>query len=336
MEALVTLARGLPRDLPAAVFVVWHLSPQSLGILPQELRKAGPLRAAHAIDGEAIRPGRIYVAPPNHHILLEPGRVRVTIGPRENGFRPAVDPLFRSSALAYGSRVVGVVLTGSLDDGTAGLWAIKVRGGIAVVQDPVDALYPSMPRSALHYVRVDYCSPLAQMPALLARLAREEAGPTKDSDMDDDICIETRIAMEDNAMASGVMKLGPLSPYTCPECHGTLVQLKSGGMTRFRCHTGHAYTLSSLLAEVTTAGENSLWNTLRALDEGAMLLEHMTRHLRDARQLEEATNFEAQADAIKRRANQIREILMPHKSSTTRRVEEQESHQCDSIGAKES
>src|SRR5438477_8843312 len=177
MHALEKLVAGLPRDLPAAVFVVWHLSPGVRSVLPKVLARAGPLPAEHARDGDAIRPGRIYIAPNDHHLLLERGYVRVTKGPKENRFRPAVDPLFRSAAYIYSTRAVGVVLSGALDDGTAGLWAIKLRGGTAIVQDPVDAMQRSMPINALDNVEVDYKVPVAEMGSLLARLAQEEAAP---------------------------------------------------------------------------------------------------------------------------------------------------------------
>src|ERR671933_2234360 len=172
MEALQILVRGLPADLPAALFVVWHLPPHSFGVLPDVLDRSGPLPAAHARDGEPIVPGRIYVAPPDRHLLLEPGQVRLTRGPKENHFRPAIDPLFRSAAAAYGPRVIGVVLTGLLDDGTAGLWTIKDRGRLAVVQDPDDALFPAMPLSALEYGAVDARRPAAELGPTLADLAR--------------------------------------------------------------------------------------------------------------------------------------------------------------------
>jgi two-component system chemotaxis response regulator CheB len=177
MGALETLVAGLPTDLPAALFVVWHLAPGVKSVLPTVLNRAGPLPAANPKDGDAIRPGRIHVAPNDHHMLLERGYIRIAKGPKENRFRPAVDPLFRSAAYIYGSRVIGIVLSGALDDGTAGLWAIKLRGGTAIVQDPADAMHRSMPLSALENVEVDYKVPVAEIGALLGRLAREEAGP---------------------------------------------------------------------------------------------------------------------------------------------------------------
>src|SRR5690348_4386832 len=179
VEALAQLASDLPETLPAAVFVVLHLPPQAPSHLPQILARYGPLPASQPRDGEPIHHGRIYVAPPDFHLMVERGRVRVVRGPRENRHRPAIDPLFRTAALAYGPRVIGVILTGALDDGTAGLYAVKQRGGVAVVQDPRDALIDSMPRNALEYVAVYHCLPLREIAAPLTRLAHKPAPPEK-------------------------------------------------------------------------------------------------------------------------------------------------------------
>ena len=176
LPAFNGIIKQLPHDLNAAVFIVWHVSPYSRSMLPEILSRAGKLEVKHPADGESIQPGKIYVARPDRHLLLEAGRVRLTKGPKENRFRPAVDPLFRSAAYAYGARVVGVVLTGALDDGTAGLWAIKDRGGIAVVQDPAEAEQPSMPSSALNNVQVDYCLPLSEIPPLVVTLTQQSVG----------------------------------------------------------------------------------------------------------------------------------------------------------------
>ena len=176
MEALQKLVSRLPAGLPASLFVVWHLSPGVKSILPSILTKAGALPAVHPQDGDRIEPGRIYVAPNDHHMLLENGYIRVARGPKENRFRPAVDPLFRSAAYVYGPRVIGVVLTGALDDGTAGLWTIKLRGGTAIVQEPEEALIRGMPLNALDNVAVDYRLPVAEIGELLPSLVREPAG----------------------------------------------------------------------------------------------------------------------------------------------------------------
>src|SRR5690349_180578 len=173
VEALRAVVAVLPADLPAAVFVVLHIPAQSPSMMPSILSRAGPLPAAHPTDGEPIRPGHIYVAPPDCHLLIDHERVRGVRGPRENRTRPAVDPLFRTAARAYGPRVVAVVLTGTLDDGTAGLQAVKQRGGLAVVQDPRDAMYAGMPRSALQHTPVDYVVPLSEIGPLISRLVRE-------------------------------------------------------------------------------------------------------------------------------------------------------------------
>jgi two-component system chemotaxis response regulator CheB len=242
-EALKKIVAGLPADFAASIFVVWHMSSDVRGVLPQVLNGAGKVHAAQAYEGEPIMPNRIYVAPPDRHLLVERDRVRVTRGPKENRFRPAVDPLFRSAAYAYGSRVVGVVLTGSLDDGTAGLWMIKQRGGTAIVQDPLDAEVPSMPENALREVEVDYTVPVSKIAELLVRLSKERAANIAEVNMETDekTAVEISIAAEESAFERNIMKFGELSPYTCPDCHGVLVSIKDGKRKRFRCHTGHGF-----------------------------------------------------------------------------------------------
>jgi two-component system chemotaxis response regulator CheB len=249
MEALQKLVSRFPAGLQASVFIVWHLSPGAKTILPSVLSKAGPLPAAQPEDGDRIEPGRIYVAPNDHHMLLERGYIRVARGPKENRFRPAIDPLFRSAAYIYGPRVVGVVMTGALDDGTAGLWTIKLRGGTAIVQDPAEALIRSMPLSALDNVSVDHRLTAAEIGELIARLAREEApAPLRVPAGEDEKTLhEVRIAKEREALEEDVLKFGELSPFTCPECHGVLTMLREGRIIRFRCHTGHAFSADTLL-----------------------------------------------------------------------------------------
>lgn len=174
VQALCQVVTGLPRDLPAAVFAVLHVPPHPVSALPAILHRCGPLPATHPEDGEAIHAGRVYVAPSDRHLLVGRGRVSVHRGPRENGYRPSLDVLFRSAARSHGRRVIGVVLTGNLDDGTAGLLAIKSHGGLAVVQDPAEADYSGMPESAIENVDVDYVVPLAEIPALLVDLVGRE------------------------------------------------------------------------------------------------------------------------------------------------------------------
>src|SRR6266436_10126534 len=218
VKALVTVVRSLPKDLPATIFMVLHIPAEVPSVLPDILSRSGPLVAVHAVDGAAIEYGQIYVAPPDHHLLVERGKMRVVRGPRENRSRPAVDPLFRSAASAYGPRVVGVVLTGALDDGTAGLLAVKRRGGIAIVQDPNEALYPSMPLSALENVEVDYTLPLASIGPLLGRLAHEPAKEEEGYPVSEDMEKETKLADMDLAIMHNNEQVGTPSAFSCPEC----------------------------------------------------------------------------------------------------------------------
>lgn len=315
VEALRTLVGALPSDFPGSIFIVMHTAPDSPGVLAQILDRAGALPAANAFNRETIRPGRIYVAPPDCHLLLEPGAVRVTRGPKENRFRPAVDPLFRSAAQVFGPRVVGVILTGGLDDGTSGLWAVKRLGGTAVVQDPGEAFMPSMPLSAINRVEVDYMLPLAEMAPLLARLASTSVAEQGGYEVPEDLNIEVGIAKEDRALDIGWGKLGSPSIFACPECHGTLLQLEENGRARFRCHTGHAFSADSLLAEITGSVESSLWGAIRAIDESVMLLRHMAEHIREAGNgADVAEQFLEKARDAERRSVLVRHAVFDHEN----------------------
>jgi two-component system chemotaxis response regulator CheB len=336
VDALMTLLDGLPHDLHAAVFAVIHIPPSSPGRLPEILQRRCSLRVAWAIDGEAIKPGRVYVAPMDRHLVVESERVRVTRAPRENHSRPAIDPLFRSAALTYGPRVIGVVLSGRLDDGTSGLWAVKERGGLAIVQDPDEAAHAEMPRNALEYTTADYVVPSTELGALLARLSAEPAVPPEATvgrvePVPPELEIEVRIAMEADAPAHGVMKLGPATPYTCPECHGVLMRVEQGGIPRFRCHHGHAFALDSLLASSTEAVEAALWEALRAVEETVLLLrEAAACHARGSGAGDAVADprFEQKAREAEARAALIREAVRRHqalslgsiRSTTTREI----------------
>jgi two-component system chemotaxis response regulator CheB len=322
-EALKILVSGLPANLPASVFVVWHMAPEIReSVLPYALQKAGKLPAKQAVDGEAIKTGQIYVAPPDFHLLLESDRVRVTKGPKENRFRPAVDPLFRSAAYNFGSRVVGVVLSGALDDGTAGLWTIKDRGGTAIVQDPLDAEFPSMPKSAMREVKVDFCAPVEEIVGILARLVNESAGENIQIDMNENekVKIEIGIAAEDYAYERGVFNLGDLSPFTCPDCHGVLLKLKDGKLVRFRCHTGHAFSADSLLTTLTENVEDSIWNAVRVMEENMMLLKHLGNHLAETGQKELSESYFIKAQEAENRIDVMRQVAMQHEKLNTEKI----------------
>jgi two-component system chemotaxis response regulator CheB len=263
-------------------------------------------------DGESIQPGKIYVAPPDRHLLLEAGRIRLTRGPKENRFRPAVDPLFRSAAYAYGSRVIGVVLSGALDDGTAGLWAIKDRGGIAVVQDPAEAEQASMPRSALANIEVDHCLPISEIAPLLVALTQESAGKEGRGPVSKELEIETKIALGADAAELDVKQLGNISEFTCPDCHGSLIRINNGTLQRFRCHTGHSFGSGSLLAELTDSVEQSLWTTIRAVEERLRLLKHLAQHASELKQTEIIASFTRELAENEQQADLLRRAAMPH------------------------
>jgi two-component system chemotaxis response regulator CheB len=327
MGALEKLAAGLPADLPAAVFVVWHLSPGVRSVLPAVMTKAGPLPAVHPKDGDPIKPGRIYVAPNDHHMLLERGYIRVTKGPKENRFRPAVDPLFRSAAYIYSTRAIGVVLSGALDDGTAGLWAIKLRGGTTVVQDPADAMHRSMPLNALDNVDVDYKVPVGEMGALLARITREQAAPEPliPAETREKMEAEVKIAREVDARVEEIMRYGELSPFTCPECHGVLSMFREGNIIRFRCHTGHALSAGTLLEAGTEQVEARLMDALRALDETIMLLNQLGEEYAKKGNTEAAEQcFNRARDAFER-SRPIREAALENEEITTDVLRQQAS-----------
>ena len=313
VEALMGLAGGLPEDLSAAVFVVVHLSEESPSALPRILDRSGPLEALEAKDGERVEKGRIYVAPPGNHMLLEDGRVRVARGPKENRHRPAVDPLFRSGAVAYGPRVVGVVLTGARNDGTAGLLAVKRRGGVAVVQDPENALFAGMPQSALEHVDVDYCLPLTKIASLLARLSHEEVPAEKEGaqrTVPEDIEFESKVAGLDPAGAVGSdYQIGELSHYTCPDCSGPLFEVRDGKLLRYRCRVGHAYTAESMLEEKAEALESALYVALNTLEESASMSRTLAARAREHKQDHAASRFEERARKAGEQVNLIRQAL---------------------------
>jgi two-component system chemotaxis response regulator CheB len=324
-EAIKQLVTDLPANLDASVFIVWHMSPDVRGILPQVLNKQQKLYAAHGQDKELIKPGRIYVAPPDHHLLIEHGLVRVTRGPKENRFRPAVDPLFRSAALAYGARVIGVILSGALDDGSAGLWTIKQQGGMAVVQHPYDAEVPSMPESAIKAVTADYVVPVREMGNVLVKLVNEEVVEHNDNGKGQQIRteIEVGVAMEDKGLQQNILQYGELSPYTCPECHGVLAALKEGDRVRFRCHTGHAYSADSLLADLTENIEDSLWTAIRSIQESVMLLNHMGDHLAEVNQPRLAAMYFKKAKEAENRANTVRQAVMDHEQLSADSIQQE-------------
>ncbi len=310
VDALTQLVRGLPRDLPAAVFVVLHVPAHGPSVLPRILSRAGSLPAVHPQDRDAIRPGIIYTAPPDYHLLVKRGHVRLARGPRENGHRPAVDALFRTAAKSYGPRVVGVILSGVLDDGTAGLVAVKQVGGLAAVQHPDDALYSGMPQSALENVAVDYCLPVADLPALLARLAAEPAPEPEGTHMSRDEKQEADMAELEPGALNADHRPGTPSVFGCPECGGVLWELHDGELLRFRCRVGHAWSADTLLAEQSEGLDAALWSALRALEEQAALARRMAERAVKRGHDRSAESFRVQVADAEQHAELIRRVLL--------------------------
>jgi two-component system chemotaxis response regulator CheB len=326
VEALTTLVRDLPPDLPAAVFVVHHVPATGTSILPQLLERAGPLSASHARHDEPIRQGRIYVAPADQHMLLQDGHIRLTRGPRENLSRPAVDPLFRSAALEYRSRVIGVILTGALDDGTVGLVSIAHAGGLTIVQDPDEALFSSMPASALRHVAVDHILPLNDIAPMLTRLVWESATEAGAVDMDDHpAALKSKDHMDTLKIASepDTARSDAPSSYGCPDCGGVLQEIHDGSLTRFRCRIGHAFSAESLLAAQSAQWEGALWAALRALEEKQSLAQRLEKRATDQsyRNVVQRLHEEARAAGIA--AGIIRDLLLSQGGGeTTPRLEQ--------------
>jgi two-component system chemotaxis response regulator CheB len=282
VEALGTLFAGFPQELPAAVFVVLHVMSGGASVLPKILTRAGALPVGAAVDGEPIERGRAYVAPSDHHMVVLDGHVHLTRGPRENGHRPAVDPLFRSAARAFGSRVVGVVLSGALDDGTAGLRMIAQAGGRAFVQDPASAPYASMPASALAHSPRASAVPIEQLADAICSAIDEPLADEHDSPT---IALKSRTVAEPDR-SDGDPRAGELTAITCPECGGSLWEHEEQGLVRFKCHVGHAYTPESLDVNQSESLEVVLWAAVRSLQERAELSRRLARRVGDQERLE--------------------------------------------------
>ncbi len=310
VAAIRTLSAALPPQFGAAVFVVLHIGAHR-SELPWLLNQTGPLPACHPGDGDPIQAGHIYVAPPDHHMLVEPGCVRLTRGPRENWARPAVDPLFRSAAHAYGPGVTGIILTGGLNDGTAGLFEVKRHGGTTVVQDPDEAADPSMPRSALKHVAVDHCLPLAGIAALLSSLipavvplvaGRGSAGAPADS-------VRPVAPGKRRGRMTAEYKLDDPVAVTCPDCGGALLRTELGTLTQFRCHIGHVYTAEVMVAAQFAALEWDLEAAMRSLSERGELCRQMADKAGTAGDTDMAAQWAAAMREAKDRTGVMRELL---------------------------
>jgi len=313
VQALSALVADLPGDLPAAVFIILHLSANAPSLLPTILGRESKLPVAHAVNGEPIRRGRVYVAPPDQHLIIEDGLVKLVHGPKENLHRPSIDTLFRSAARFAGPRVIGVVLTGARNDGKVGMRAVKQRGGIAIVQDPAEAPFPSMPMSVMREIDVDYSLPLREIALLLNQLTRETAEEEGRYPVPDEIEIESRIAeqkMEADELIASVERIGRISKLTCPDCHGALWEINDDKILRYRCHVGHAYSAEALTEGQAEMLEVALWSAVRALEEQMMLARRIAERARRSNHERAAITFARRAREAEEHSSVIRELLL--------------------------
>jgi two-component system, chemotaxis family, protein-glutamate methylesterase/glutaminase len=309
VESLIAFARGLDPDLPATILVVLHVPASGASALRPILERAGTLPVDVAVSNQELPQGRIVIAPPDRHMVVVDDHLRTNRGPRENGHRPAIDVLFRSAARACGPRVIAVVLSGSLDDGTAGAIAVKERGGLVLAQDPADAAYPAMPESAIKHVEVTEIATAAELSAIVGRLCRTPAIPNE------------KIAVASPAMSDvELVGLGDLvtaedeparqpADFGCPECHGVLFKIENGGLLRFRCRLGHAWSWHALLLEQGQALENALWMALRTLEEKAGLSLQLAERAASRGSVWSRERFTEQADEATRSAALVRRLL---------------------------
>lgn len=306
-NVLRRLVRELPADLPAALFISTHLPAKSRGFLSETLAAGSSLPVVEAVDGQPIERGHIFVAAPDRHLLLMNGIIRLGEGPRENMARPAIDPFFRSAALAYGSRVVGVVLSGMLNDGAAGLHAIKAVGGTAVVQHPLDAEADQMPLAALEAVDVDHVVVAADLAATLTGLAQSDAGPA--SPPPDELALEVEIAAGGRLGSGTLRTFADPSALTCPDCHGVLSEVRGKGPLRYRCQIGHAYSAETLMAEITEVDE-ALRVAMRVMEERLTLVERMARDARETGRTAVAELYESRAIEYRHYAAALRKAAL--------------------------
>ena len=328
VEPLARLVSSFPRSFPAAIFVVVHLPEASSSRLPRILAGRGALPASFAVDGASIAPGTISVAPPGRHLVLEDGAMRVRAGPKENGTRPAIDPLFRSAAKEFGAGAIGVLLSGSLDDGSLGLAAIKEAGGVAIVQDPDEALFPWLPRNAMETVEVDAVLPIDQIgPQVVRRV--DGVGRRR-------VSLAAQEPVPPVVVEGGQEEMerlgdeGSVSELTCPACGGAIWEVEEAGARVYRCHVGHAFGPGSFQIEQARAVEAALWAAVRALEEKAALMQRMSDEAREGRRKRIATVFADRSAKGRRQADAVRDVALS--LATAEAVEGEDEVAEDEVG----
>ena len=313
VEALAQLVANLPADFGLPIFVVLHVPPTT-SFLPQILERAGRLPAEHAKEGDAIEPGRILIAPPDNHLILGGGKIHLNHGPRENGHRPAVDPLFRSAVAGHGDRVVGVVLSGSLDDGAVGLSGVKREGGITIVQDPEEAVYPAMPRSAIDAAQPDHVLPIAAIARLLVSLDGTHTPDPAKSKTEEVTMHADPTQLPPEAVTQANRASGEVTPFTCPECGGTLWEIQEGDVVKLRCRVGHSYTEDSYSHEKAVSLEAALWTACTALVEKADFSRRLARRLRNHGHELSAERYEREAANAEEQSELVRQAVLRYEA----------------------
>jgi two-component system chemotaxis response regulator CheB len=302
----MVLLGGLPEDFPAALFIVLHVRPDYPSQLPAILNRAGRLPVAHAVDGEPIRRGRVYVAPPGMQTYVHHGRISVQRGPAENLYRPAVDPLFRTAAHHYGVRVAGVILTGAMDDGAAGLLAVKRGGGATIVQDPREAMFAAMPANAQRVAEPAHVVPLRSIAPLLVELVSEHVG---DNQLASEVALETFEEAPPGAPFQRSEEQGRPANLACPDCHGTLWEIDEPGGIRFRCRVGHGYSEGAMVKAHGDSVERALYAALRALEERVALLHKLAAHARRRGNLAAALLFESRLANVDQDVQAVHSVI---------------------------
>jgi two-component system chemotaxis response regulator CheB len=310
VEALVALVRSLPADFPHPMLVVLHVSPTGTSVLPAILARACRLPVASPVDGEPLQGGHVYVAPPDCHLVVEDTRVRLSQAPRENGHRPAIDPTMRTAAEAYEGGAIGIVLSGSRDDGTAGLMAIKAHGGTAIVQDPNEAMYPAMPLSAIAHLKPDAVLPIAAMARWILEHVPNDTLRGSDPPMTPDAdASNPRLAVADTSQEPPRSAAGEGTRFTCPDCGGVLFERHEGNLERFECSIGHVFSIESLSSAQADALDGALWAAVRSLEDRAAMLKRLANRAIGGGRQRSAGAFERQAEEALERARTIRDAI---------------------------
>jgi len=313
VEALLKVIPQLPGDLKAVVFIVVHIPAQAQSLLAELLDTRSALHVKHAVHGEAIEYGTVFVAPPDHHMMVEHNRILLSKGPKENRVRPAIDPLFRTAVELYQRRVIAVLLTGTLDDGTAGLMAVHKFGGLRVVQDPDTAVYDQMPRNAIEKAGADVILPLDALPAFLIEAINKPIYKRGElmSDPNDTSTLIVQRDIEQQELGS---RNGMTSTYSCPDCGGILWEIDEAGLIRFRCHVGHAYSADNLYYAQDEVVEGALWSAVRSLTEKGILSRQLATRMREQGNTSSADRFEEKAASVEQHITVIRNMLLGGKS----------------------